>query len=267
MTGEVVFQWLGTAGFRIWHRGKVILIDPYLTRNDAATPKQQLKPSDMEDTDFIFISHGHFDHLFDVPAIIRASGATVYCNEVASRTLQRQGVPTSSIKAVSGGESLDLDTFKVAVTAGKHIRFDAALIINTFPGIVRERRVLRRMDRMPAGTVLTTMFDMDGLKFMHVGSLGLKADQAGKLRLGIPDILMLPVQGHTDICRRAATVAAALRPRAVIAEHHDNFFPPISKTIDIEPLRRMLAELLPECSFYEPEMNRRFTPKEVFSNT
>lgn len=267
MTGEAIFQWLGTAGFRIWHSDKVFLVDPYLTRNERAKPRQDLRPADMAGADYIFLSHGHFDHLFDIPAIVDASGATVYCSGVASKTLRRLGVPSTKLSVVSGGESLDFGMFKVGVAASRHIRFDARLVLGTLPGILRERRAVKLFDRMPAGPVLITAFDLDGLKVVHLGSMGLTPEQAAALRFGVPDILLPPLQGHTDICRRAAAVTAAIHPRAVIPQHHDDFFPPISRTIDLEPFRRMVGELLPECSYYEPEMNQKFTAAEVFRTT
>jgi L-ascorbate metabolism protein UlaG (beta-lactamase superfamily) len=263
MRDEVAFQWLGTAGFRIRHRRKVLLIDPYLTRNERATPLQRLSPADLADADFIFISHGHFDHLYDVPEIVEVSGATVHCNVTAAGTLRGRGVPGSRLKVVSGGESLDFGGFTVSVAPCRHIRFDAKLILNTVPGVLRDIKVLKRFDRMPAGTVLTTAFHFEGLSVMHMGSMGLTPQGAAALGLGVPDILMLPLQGHSDICRRAAAVTAAVRPRVVIPQHHDDFCPPISRTIDLEPFRRTLAQLLPECSYYEPEMNREFTAAEL----
>ena len=39
-------QWLGTAGFRIEFGGTIFLVDPYLTRNKEAFPRQNLTPED-----------------------------------------------------------------------------------------------------------------------------------------------------------------------------------------------------------------------------
>jgi len=54
--------WFGTAGFRIKTDKHTMLIDPYVSRNDKAFPRQPLKPSDIQDADATLISHGHFDH-------------------------------------------------------------------------------------------------------------------------------------------------------------------------------------------------------------
>lgn len=268
MNDEVVFQWLGTAGFRIEHAGKVILIDPYLTRNEKAMPVQDLEPEDMADADYIFISHGHFDHLLDVPQILDVSQALIYCSEVAEETLEQKGVSGTRIRRSEGGASLDFETFTVKVASSRHIRFDARLILSTLPRILKDRKTVRALGHWPAGPVLIYRFDFGRLRVTHLGSLGVTPEEAKGLGLGDPqpDILMPPLQGHTDICRRAAMVTATVRPRAVVPQHQDDFFPPVSKTIDLEPFRRAVAEVLPECAYYKPVMNCKFTAADVFDD-
>jgi len=85
-------QWLGTAGFVLRSGNKTLLIDPYFPRNETARPFQPLVPEDFPDADAILISHGHFDHMKDVPEIVRKSNAVVYCSEKAGKTLLREGV-------------------------------------------------------------------------------------------------------------------------------------------------------------------------------
>jgi len=260
-----VFQWLGTAGFRITFGDKVILIDPYLTRNGRARPVQDLTPADMADADYIFLSHGHFDHIADVPAIMEAAEADIYCSSVSGETLLRMGVPGSRIHTISGGDSLTLEGFTVSVTACEHIKFDLKLILKTAPRLFGQiRALLPHVREMPAGPVLNHFFSFGDLSALHLGSLGLKPARVKALGVPSPDILFIPLQGHSDICRLAAQLAAAIRPRAVIPEHHDDFFPPVSQMIDIEPFRLILRELLPECAYYEPIVNRRFSEKDIF---
>ena len=262
-----VFRWLGTAGFRITCGDKVILIDPYLTRNDRAFPFQELGPGDMKDADYIFLSHGHFDHIADIPAIMEVAKADIYCSSVSGETLVRMGVPGSRIHTISGGDSVTLEGFTVSVTACEHIKFDLGLIVKTVPRLIREiRGLLPHLRGMPAGPVLNTFFDFGSVTVLHLGSLGLKPGQVKALGVPSPDILFIPLQGHSDICRLAAKLAATIRPRAVVPEHHDDFFPPVSQLIDVEPFRLRLKELLPECAYYEPTINKEFDASDVFGN-
>ena len=265
MNSDVIFQWLGTAGFRIEHSGKVVLIDPFFSRNENSTPTLNLKPADMSDADHIFVSHGHFDHIADVPEIVGLSSADVWCSTVAADTLIKMDVPAGKINRLAGGESIDLETFTIDVVPTRHIRFDARLVLSTIPGILRERRLVKGLSHYQSGAVMIYTFDFEGLRVIHIGSLGLQPGDVAKLGLTEPkpDMLLLPVQGHTDICRRAALVTTAIRPRAVVPQHHDNFFPPISRVIDIEPFRKMVAELVPDCAYYEQVMSEKFTAAEV----
>jgi len=260
--GGPVLTWLGTAGFRIEYRGAVILIDPYLSRNPGARPVQEKEPTDFADADVIFVSHGHFDHLADVPLIARISGATVYCSDVAAATLRRLGVPPERLSTVAGGWTVRENGFTVRVTGSRHIRFDAALVASTFTRAWRDLPYIARAGRkMPAGTVLVLTFDFGGTTFTHMGSLGLAPEDAGLLPK--TDVLLPTLQGHTDICSRAARLTEAVAPRAVVPQHFDDFFPPVSQYVDPEPFRLMVAQRLPGCRYYEPEINRPFTLDEV----
>jgi L-ascorbate metabolism protein UlaG (beta-lactamase superfamily) len=259
MVGDTTFQWLGTAGFKVTHGDAVFLIDPYLTRNERARPVQELAVQDMSDAGAIFLSHGHFDHAFDVPAIAAASGADVYASERTCRALERRGVPAGSLHPLRGGESLDLDSFRVRINPGRHTRFDLKLIMGTAPGVLRELKVFREFRGMSAGKVLIHTFDFGGPTFTHLGSMGIKPSEVSALGLVGADVLALPLQGHTEICERAAMVTAAVRPRVVIPEHHDDFFPPLSRSVDIRPFERRVAELLPNTACYVPELNREFS--------
>jgi len=261
-----VFTWLGTAGFRIEHGGSVILIDPYLSRPERARPVQDLVPADMADAEFIFLSHGHFDHLADVPAIVACSGARVFCSGVAAETLVKKGVPRAGITPLGSGDSVSEEAFGVEVESCRHIMFDHRLLLRTAPGVLREAKgLLPQVTGMPSGPVLVYTFHFGDLTTTQLGSLGLKPEDLPEKNIPRPDILFLPLQGHTDICGLAARLAAAMNPRAVVPEHHDDFFPPVSRTVELLPFERMVKRLLPGCAYYEPVMNRKFTADEVFA--
>lgn len=269
-TVETTFKWLGTAGFRIEHDGKVLLIDPFLDgRGPAATPAQPLRDADMADADMIFVTHGHFDHLADVPAIVELSGAIVYCSHVASRTLERRGVAAAKIHPLAGDDTLTFDGFKVEVYPSNHIVFDAGLILRTAPRVLKpgNAALLAEARGYPSGPALIYGFDFGGLTVVHMGSLGLKPEQVAYLEMPHTDILMLPLQGHSRICTRAACLAAEIKPRAVVPQHFDDFFPPVSMTVELLPFKVMTAKLLPDCACYEPEINKVFTAKDILGES
>lgn len=67
------FTYYGHSCFAIETGGKKILFDPFITPNELA------KDIDVEkiEADFILVSHGHGDHVADLVAIAKRTGATV----------------------------------------------------------------------------------------------------------------------------------------------------------------------------------------------
>ena len=74
MTTKTQMQWLGHSAFRIVSPvGHIIYIDPFLYQNPS-TPKE-LKI--VEEADFIFLTHGHEDHVGDTLEIAAKTGCRV----------------------------------------------------------------------------------------------------------------------------------------------------------------------------------------------
>lgn len=262
-----VLEWLGTAGFRMTHGGSVILIDPFLTRNERAKPVQELTPGDMADADHVFVSHGHQDHLSDVPEILGGSQARVYCSAVSARTLVRKGVPRTRIVELAGGEALELDGFGVDVAACRHSTVDLKLMLKAAPGLLRViPRLLVDEVTMPAGPVLAFRFRLGEVSVLHMGSMCGTAEARALGAAAPSDIFLVPLRGRSDICELAAEVTEALHPGAVVPQHHDDFMPPLSPPVDPEPFRRLVEKRLPDCVYYEAVMNRAFDALDILEN-
>ena len=58
-------------------KGKHIIVDPFITQNERAKDKVNLK--DLK-ADYIFLTHAHFDHLHDAEEIAKNTGATIVAN-------------------------------------------------------------------------------------------------------------------------------------------------------------------------------------------
>ena len=84
---SVKITWLGHSCFALEADGHRLLIDPYLNDNPAAPIK-----ADKAEADFILLTHGHFDHVADAPAIAKRTGATVLAGyEVSGVAQTRRG--------------------------------------------------------------------------------------------------------------------------------------------------------------------------------
>jgi L-ascorbate metabolism protein UlaG (beta-lactamase superfamily) len=249
--------WFGTAGFKVKTDTCTILIDPYLSRNDKALPKQPLKPPDIQEGNFILISHGHFDHIYDVPAVAANTGAKVYCGKGIAETLIRNGMEKAHIHEVnSDGENFKLNGIQAQAFFSRHVKFDRWLIFKTLARInFRLPRYLPLLRDYPEGQVLSWRLDVEGKAIHHFGSAGSTSDELAKLSSQLTDILLVPLQGHSAITQIAHKYVEALQPKVVIPHHQDSFFPPISIMVDPQPLADMVKQTNAEAEIKILEIN------------
>jgi glyoxylase-like metal-dependent hydrolase (beta-lactamase superfamily II) len=76
--GQVVVQWFGQSAFKITSvTGKVIMIDPFLTKNPK-TPPENKDLAALGKVDLVLVTHAHGDHLGDGPAIAKQHQVPLY---------------------------------------------------------------------------------------------------------------------------------------------------------------------------------------------
>ncbi len=253
-------QWLGTAGFRIQTREACFLIDPYLSRNPDASPHQPLTPKDLGPASHIFLSHGHFDHIMDIPAIARQTGGRVFCSPTAAHTLSDMGLDPARIETVENeGVEIEFKGVKAKAFHSRHIRFDFNLLATTLVKIGRNLpKILPLFLNFPCGQVLSWQFELENRRIHFFGSGGSTVKELDALSKYPPDILLVPLQGHSDICARAAQYVRILKPALVIPQHQDDFFPPISQTVDISPFVDWVQKSCPGTQVRVMAVNERF---------
>lgn len=248
------FRWLGTAGFEFSSGDTRLLIDPFLTRNQRANPVQDLKPSDFSGAEAVFITHGHFDHIYDVGAIAGAGARRVFASPVVCQRLYDKGLDAARLEPVEPHSKYDIGPFRVEAVPSRHVVFDIPLIARTVA------RCLPRLFELPgkgtffypAGQVFGYLAEVEGKRFYHIGSAWLDPEDMQEREM---DIFFVPVQGRTDITALSAEMTAELRPHLVVPHHFDDFFPPISQFIDLEPFKQSLFDLLPHARVMVPTIN------------
>jgi L-ascorbate metabolism protein UlaG (beta-lactamase superfamily) len=112
---SVKITWLGHSCFLVEAEGKRLLVDPFLTGNDAAP----VKAEDVE-ADFILLTHGHFDHVSDAPSIAKRTGATVLCNFEVSEWVKKQGVKDDKVVAMNPGGGVKQPFGRAKMTVAQH---------------------------------------------------------------------------------------------------------------------------------------------------
>ncbi|MDG1872592.1 MAG: metal-dependent hydrolase [Mariniblastus sp.] len=111
---SIELTWLGHASWMIKTGPHRVLLDPFL--NDS--PTSPMKSADVE-ADFILVSHGHFDHVADVPEIANRCGSKVIAiYEVAQWFAQEHSVEDTVGMNIGG--SLNLPFGQVKMTQAIH---------------------------------------------------------------------------------------------------------------------------------------------------
>jgi L-ascorbate metabolism protein UlaG (beta-lactamase superfamily) len=92
-------------------RGKKILFDPFITHNELAKDVQ----TDQINPDYIFLSHGHGDHIADCVSIAQRSGCKVVAAYEVHEWLNKQGITNTHPMNTGGKWSFDFGTVKCVV--------------------------------------------------------------------------------------------------------------------------------------------------------
>ena len=106
--------YLGHACFSVVVGGKTLLFDPFISPNPLASNIDV----DMLPADFILLSHGHADHVADVMAIARRTGATVIAPFEVGSWFEKQGL--TNVQAMNHGGAAAMDFGRVKLTAAIH---------------------------------------------------------------------------------------------------------------------------------------------------
>ena len=252
LSGVLDIKWFASATITFSAEGRTLLFDPFLPWNKAV---ESFDMAQLAAADDILITHGHFDHLIDVPRVIADGKALVYCSPEAAASLHREGVAKDRIKIVNPGDTFTLGPFHVRVLKGKHIVFDRKLLLKTFISprmFIYPRnmyRMLRETPKYPAGQVLVYELMVKDKKILHFGSLN--ADNTENYPIGV-DIMTLPFQGRSDINKYALEFVQSFKPEMLYLHHFDDTFPPISSTVATADFKEAAGKLSQSMRVFVP---------------
>jgi len=254
--------WYGTASFRFETEGRIFLIDPYLTRNAAARPALPIGPLDVTAGREIYISHGHFDHMCDAPQIARQTGAVVHCSPKAAGALRNMGVDEAQIAVARDGDTFDFCAYQAQCFDSTHIKPDLPLLAATlFRSLPQLPALWPLLRDWPRGQTLAWRFTLpmeDDMIIHHFGSAGCTEGELRRLAdLDAPDVLLIPLQGHTQIYQIASRIVEYLQPRIVVPHHHNDFYPPISQTMDLSLFVESVKIASPSARIIKPRVCQR----------
>ena len=157
--------------------GEKLLIDPFLQHNPKCPPAWR-QPRDL---DALAVTHGHFDHVGDAPAVVQSAqpSAVVAIVEVA-HWLRRQGVPGEIVVEMNKGGTVEAAGMRITMVDANHSA-----------GIADGEAMLYGGE--PAGLVVTFS---NGARVYHAGDTNVFSDMALIGELYRPDVALLPIGDH-----------------------------------------------------------------------
>ena len=227
-TQRVTLKWLGTAGWEIQIGETKILIDPFLTRQQAVASEEWKTDEEavlnvINGADYIFAGHSHADHIGDIPFIAKRFGAKVIGSRTTVNLSLSAGVDKAQLTTISGGEKLDFKDFSVQVIKSQH----GILTRDGRKGQPRSAEITRPL----AGPILGKHFVEGGsyLYYFTFGKLRLLHQSTGNFIAenlqGIePDVAILAENSNYDW----PGAIKILRPKTVIVHHYDDWHVPFS---------------------------------------
>jgi L-ascorbate metabolism protein UlaG (beta-lactamase superfamily) len=243
-------QWLGQAAFKITTPGgKVILIDPFITKNPK-TPKELKDLSKLGKIDLILVTHGHGDHVGDTAQLSETSGAKVAMNADMGHTFASLGwVPYDRLIRFNKSGPI--------TPIGKDIRITMVHAEHS-SDVVHTDPTTKKKTTYTGGEPCGYIVELEnGFKIYHAGDTGVFSDMKFIGEYYKPDLALLPIGGHftMDPAHAAYAVRNLLKVSRVIPMHYGTF-PPLKGTP--QELKEQLAGSATEIIVMEPGEKRNF---------
>lgn len=105
------FTYYGHSCFSVRIKGKNIVFDPFILHNELA---KDIQPDSIE-ADYIFLSHGHADHIADCISIAKRTGCKVVANWEIHEWLNKQGISNTHPMNTGGKWNFEFGTVKCVV--------------------------------------------------------------------------------------------------------------------------------------------------------
>ncbi|MEI7472958.1 MAG: metal-dependent hydrolase [Chitinophagaceae bacterium] len=192
------FTFYGHACFSVVINGKKLLFDPFITGNELAS---SIDIATIE-ADYIFLSHGHSDHVADAEAIAKATGATIVAAYEVATWFATKGVEKYHPMNTGGQWSFDFGKVKCV----------NAIHSSTLP------------DGTGGGNPMGFVISSTEGNFYYSGDTALTLDMQLIPSFASIGFAILPIGGNFTMdaadAIRAAKMAGAIK---VIGVHYDTF--------------------------------------------
>ena len=213
-TAKIEVMWLGQSTFRIsTPGGKVIVTDPWLTPNPI-TPPEYKKLENLGKVDVLLVTHGHFDHIADAPAIAKLNNIPLWGPGDLNMALTTLGVlPAAQLpRLAKGGKFNPVPAIKVTATHADHSSV-----------YVWRNPATEKNETHPGGEPVGYIIELEnGFKIWHMGDTTIFGDMKWISEYYRPDLVLVPIGGLTamDPTDAAYAISELIKPKFAIPMHY-----------------------------------------------
>ncbi len=234
--GTVRVTYLGVNGYQFEASGHALLVDPYFTRAGltAVALQQRIEPNEARiafglqhvhpRADAVLVTHAHFDHLLDVPEIMRRTNARLVAGVTAANLTMSCGVDRTRCLIVQPGSTRLIGPWRIRVLPAAHDRILGWLPFRgtrSQPGTCPAKASDWRL-----GEPMAFRIEANG-KRIYVDSGG-TPEVLPPAQIAPVDLAILGV-ALPDSRKRFRAAVDRLRPKYVLPSHQDDFFASVER--------------------------------------
>lgn len=201
------FHFINHACFMVEKNNSAVIFDPFLDGNPEGLTAKDIK------VDYVFVTHGHFDHLGSAFEIAKANDATIISTAEICGLAQEAGCKAHGMHL--GG------TYKFP--------FGKVRVAMAFHG-----------SGVPGGHACGFVVDFYGTTFYFAGDTALYSDMQLLPQLDKFEYAILPIGGNFTMDPQDAAIAAKFLKAKYVIPVHYNTWPPIVQ--DVEAFKAEVEE-------------------------